>query len=110
MLDYKLDVLTFVPLLYNSFPSNNTIFLIFHHFTCNYAPKSPNHTYITEFRCFYLAHSDQKQANNFDEILQANAQLAKYLKEKLLSEHCRQLSFKYFVEYFSFLKLLSKVF
>ena len=55
------------------------------------------------------AHSGQKQPDNFDEILQANAQLGKYLKEKCLSEHFQQLSFKYLVKSFSIPKLLWKV-
>ena len=44
------------------------------------------------------AHSGQNQPDNFDEIFQVLAQLAKYLKEKCLSEHYQQLSFKYFVK------------
>ena len=40
----------------------------------------------------------------FDEILQANAHVEKYLNEKCSSEHYQQLSFKYFVKSFSILK------
>ena len=38
-----------------------------------------------------------KQPDNFDEILQANAQFRKYLKKECLSKRCQQLSFKNFV-------------
>ena len=44
------------------------------------------------------AHSGQNQPDNFEEIFQILAQLAKYLKEKCWSEHYQQLSFKYFVK------------
>ena len=43
-------------------------------------------------------HSGQNQPDNFEEIFQVLAQLAKYLKEKSWSEHYQQLSFKYFVK------------
>ena len=55
------------------------------------------------------AHSDQKLSDNYDEILQAEAKLEKYLKGKCYSEHYQQLSFNYFLKSFIFPKLLSKV-
>ena len=47
--------------------------------------------------------------NNFDEIFQAKAELAKFLKEKCSSEYYPQLFFKYSVKLFLIQKLLSKV-
>ena len=55
------------------------------------------------------AHSGHKQPDNFDEILQANTHVERYLKEKCSSEHYQQLSFKYFIKSFLILKLLEKV-
>ena len=56
-----------------------------------------------------LKSNGQKQPDNFDEILQAKETLGKYLNEKCYSEHCQQLSFKYFVKSILILKLLLKV-
>ena len=55
------------------------------------------------------AHSGQKQTDNFDEILQVNAHVKNYLKEKCSLEHYQQLSFKYFVKLFLIPILLEKV-
>ena len=52
-------------------------------------------------------HSIQNQTDNFDEIFQAKAQLAKYFKEKYSSEHYQQLPFKYIVKWFAIQKLSS---
>ena len=51
----------------------------------------------------------QEQSDNFAEILQPQAILCKYLKEKCTPDHSQQLFFKYFVKSSSILKLSSKV-
>ena len=55
------------------------------------------------------AHSGQNQPDNFDEIFQAKAELAKFLKEKCSLEYYPQVSFKYSVKIFLIQKLSSKV-
>ena len=66
-----------------------------------------SYCYSISCRMVYLPiNAHQKQPDNFDEILQANAHVERYLKEKCSSEHYQQLSFKYFVKSFSILKLL----
>ena len=46
----------------------------------------------------FNARSGQKQPGNLGEIYQIKAQVRKHLREKCLSEHYQQLSFKYFVK------------
>ena len=55
------------------------------------------------------AHRGQKLPDDFDEILQAKANLGIYLKEKCYSEHYKRLSLIYFKKSVSIPKLLSKV-
>ena len=54
------------------------------------------------------AHRCQKQSDNFNDFLQAK--IATYLMDKYWSEQNQQHSFKYYVNSFSILKILPKVF